>query len=239
MPIEKKELERFGLIMLVDAEKYSFIEAFHHWKAKTLLVYSDGTHSHALYERAPFKPEWKRTHLEKDQTLEILNTRTFVLGRLPKEGIEITEKLIEENEKVLLPKTLTCLAGNIVMEREFGEDHEIRRGTKHFAPHAKVYCSHAHWGDKNPRWMVTGKPRKGHQLITVIIDSKCVENLRPEIVYSPSKIEKLWRDGNYFDSKEDVQSFIDDINEYRELCMKREQPEITSSAEEAEDQETP
>ena len=212
MPIRKEELERFGFITLVDAEKYSFIEAFHHWKAKSLLVYSDDAHSHVQYERAPFKPEWKWTPLEKYQALEILNTRNFVLGRLPKEEIEITQRLIEENENVTLPKTLACLAGNIVMEREYGENHELRRGTKHFAPHAKVYCSHAHWGLKSPRWMVTGKPRKGHKLITVIIDSKCVENLRPEIVYSPSKIEKLWRDGNYFNSKEEAQEFADYFN---------------------------
>ena len=31
-----------------------------------------------------------------------------------------------------------CLVGNIVQERDYGEQHEIKSGTKHFSPGTKV-----------------------------------------------------------------------------------------------------
>ena len=34
-----------------------------------------------------------------------------------------------------------CLVGTIVETPEFGEEHEIRHGTKHFPPGAKVFIN--------------------------------------------------------------------------------------------------
>ncbi len=51
-----------------------------------------------------------------------------------------------------------CLVGNIVEEHEFGEEKEIRKGTKHFSPNAKVYCFPALWGDGYEHILVLGKP---------------------------------------------------------------------------------
>lgn len=215
MPIGKEELKRFSEVFLVDAGQYSFLLAFYTSKPKSLLIASNQMHSTLITARAPHKAEWKWKLLKDEEVLEILNKRDFILDRLPKEGIELTQRMIVENESVPVPKTLACMAGNIVEEHEFGESHEIRRGTKHFAPHAKVYCSYAFMGREVQLWKATGKPRKGSRLITVIIDSRLVENLRAEIVYSPSKIDKLLRDGNYFKSKEEAQNYADSVNRWR------------------------
>lgn len=39
-----------------------------------------------------------------------------------------------------------CLVANVIAQ-PFGENHQIQKGTKHFSPNIKVYCSAPHWGD--------------------------------------------------------------------------------------------
>ena len=33
------------------------------------------------------------------------------------------------------------LVANVIENQSYGENHEIRKGTKHFTPHTKIYCS--------------------------------------------------------------------------------------------------
>ncbi len=40
-----------------------------------------------------------------------------------------------------------CLVGNIAGAHEFGEEHEIRYGTKHFSAGTKVYAYPEFWGN--------------------------------------------------------------------------------------------
>ena len=58
------------------------------------------------------------------------------------------------------PKWIWCLVGNVVKERPYGPNHEVRRGTKRFAPGTKVYCYPVKWGDGYERIYVLGKPRE-------------------------------------------------------------------------------
>jgi hypothetical protein len=40
-----------------------------------------------------------------------------------------------------------CLVGNIVAEHTYGEQKQVKQGSKHFTPNTKVYCMPAKWGD--------------------------------------------------------------------------------------------
>ena len=40
-----------------------------------------------------------------------------------------------------------CLVGNIKEQREYGEEHEIKKGTKAFSGGSKVHIAPVQWGD--------------------------------------------------------------------------------------------
>lgn len=82
-----------------------------------------------------------------------------------------------------------CLVGNIVEEHPFGEDKEIRHGTKHFAPGAKVYCAESMWGDGYESIGVLGIPRHGRKYIEIIMERKKIENFRIQKVFKPAVLE--------------------------------------------------
>lgn len=211
-----ENLSRFcSSIYKVDTGPYYFILAFWIEKQKNALI-AINKNRNMVFERAPFNPNWKRETLNKEQALELLMTANFIENRIPKEGIEITQELINETEKEKpLPETLAVMVGNIVDEREFGEDHHIVHGTKQFSPGTKVYCRPVSFGIEE-RWKITGIPKHGGKYITVILSPDCVTNLRAKIVYSPKLIDKLIRDYVYFDSKEQVENWIKIVNEWRE-----------------------
>ena len=84
-----------------------------------------------------------------------------------------------------------CLIGNIVEKHEFGEEHEIRYGTKQFSRGAKVYLAPAQWGDGYENIVVIGLPRSGNKLMEVVTHSKYVENYRMKKVYKPEVLKKI------------------------------------------------
>ena len=86
-----------------------------------------------------------------------------------------------------------CLVGNIVDEHEFGEDKEIRRGTKHFAPGAKVYCLYRlGWGGMGYESMVVmGKPRKQGRLIKITVRTKYIRNFRLKKITNRKVMEAM------------------------------------------------
>ena len=51
------------------------------------------------------------------------------------------------------------LVANIIENQPYGENGEIRKGTKHFAPHTKIYCSTPRWGDGYSNLVVAGKQK--------------------------------------------------------------------------------
>lgn len=84
-----------------------------------------------------------------------------------------------------------CLVGNIVREREYGENHEIRIGTKHFSPETKIYCAPGHWGDGYENIAVIGKQRGNPKYIEIIMPRRFIENFRCQKVFRPAVLRLM------------------------------------------------
>ena len=74
-----------------------------------------------------------------------------------------------------------CLVGNIVEKHDFGQNKEIRYGSKHFRGGAKVYIFPM-FGD---RVRVIGLPRKRYKTIDIVIPTKLITNVRVKKIYQP------------------------------------------------------
>jgi hypothetical protein len=100
---------------------------------------------------------------------------------------------MEEEEK--LPEWVWCLVGNVVDEHEYGEDHRIVHGTKHFSPGTKVYVLPQQWdlGEMTP---VVGRHRKSGKLICIVMRMDWIGNFRVQKVYSPNVIRHM-RNGSH------------------------------------------
>ncbi|MEL6611976.1 MAG: hypothetical protein AAFQ53_07765, partial [Bacteroidota bacterium] len=76
-----------------------------------------------------------------------------------------------------------CLVGNIVQEHRFGEEGEVRTGSKHFGPRTKVYIAPRGWdGYVLYNATVIGRPRRTSRFIAVTIRSRLIENWRVQQV---------------------------------------------------------
>lgn len=112
-----------------------------------------------------------------------------------------------------------CLVGNIIDEHEFGEEKEIRRGTKHFPPNAKVYCFPPLWGDGYEKIQVIGRPRKKRKMIMIVLSSKLVSNWRMMKVYHPYvKFRMLTKNGwdGTDDSKQRIEILLDSLKKWED-----------------------
>ena len=84
------------------------------------------------------------------------------------------------------------------MERPYGLGGlEKRRGTKHFAPGAKVYVYEFFWGVGGENVTVMGRHRKSHRFIQLSMRAKHLANWRAELVYSPA-VAKVIRENAEF-----------------------------------------
>ena len=118
-----------------------------------------------------------------------------------------------------LPEWIWCLVGNIKQSHEYGENNEIRYGTKHFSGGTKVYCFPAYWGDGYENIHVIGKPRKSHKLILIVIKSELIENFRLKQIYDKRVIEEMYCGGwGGWDNSEKSKN---EINEMLEWLKKR------------------
>ncbi|UOG72806.1 hypothetical protein MTX78_11780 [Hymenobacter tibetensis] len=89
------------------------------------------------------------------------------------------------------PESYWTAVGNIIRERPYGPGGaETRSGTKHFTPGAKVYIIDWYAG-MCQRIIVVGQHRKSKRFITLSIDVRLVENLRPKVCYDPMAIAKF------------------------------------------------
>jgi hypothetical protein len=90
------------------------------------------------------------------------------------------------------PGPVWCVVANVVAERPYGEGGtETRRGTKHFAPGAKLYCLPPLWGDGYEKINVVGRHRGSHRYVTMVVRSRWLTNWRAALVYSPHVIGAL------------------------------------------------
>ncbi len=84
-----------------------------------------------------------------------------------------------------------CLVGNVIQEHEYGEEHEIKYGTKHFSRGTKVYLAPVQWGDGYESIVVIGLSRYKKKYIEVITRSAYIENFRLKKVYSPTILKRM------------------------------------------------
>lgn len=84
-----------------------------------------------------------------------------------------------------------CLVGNIVEKHEFGEAHEIRYGTKHFSPGAKVFINLIYGGFGHDKIQVIGIPRHKRNYIEIVIPRAYVENFRIQKVFKPAVLKRM------------------------------------------------
>jgi len=103
-----------------------------------------------------------------------------------------------------------CLVGNIVEERYFGDNKEIRKGTKKFKPKSKVYCFPAQWGDGYEEIQVIGRTRGRKNYSIVITSSKYITNWRIQKVFTPFIVNKMI-DNNGWDGSEESKEIINNM----------------------------
>lgn len=103
-----------------------------------------------------------------------------------------------------------CPRATLCDERAFGPDgKEIRRGSKHFAPGARIYLRRVMgYPDDVPDVEVVGRYRATHRYVRMIIRASWLGSWRADLVYSPQAIRLLWPkwDGTAA-SKEQAESF--------------------------------
>lgn len=115
-----------------------------------------------------------------------------------------------------------CIIGNIVDKHFYGELKEIRRGTKHFRPNAKVYCLPEYGGMAHEKMVVVGMHRKSKRLIKIAIPTKRIKDFRIKSVYKPRIIDYIRENYFYEDwrrkesTKNDNQKFVDYLNSQTE-----------------------
>ena len=90
------------------------------------------------------------------------------------------------------PGPVWCVVANVVAERPYGEGgKETRRGTKHFAPGARLYCLPPLWGDGYEKINVVGRHRGSHRYVTMVVRSRWLTNWRAALVHSPHVVAAL------------------------------------------------
>jgi len=83
------------------------------------------------------------------------------------------------------------LVGNIIDKYYFGEDKEIKSGTKHFRAGAKVYLLPKYGGMGHENMPVYGLPRKSWKKIKIVIRSVLIKNVRVKKTFDPKMIEMI------------------------------------------------
>jgi len=97
------------------------------------------------------------------------------------------------------PAPVWCLVANVVAERRAGPGGvNVRRGTKHFAPGAKVYCLPPLWDSYHKvrsvdKIVVVGRHRRSHRYMTIVTRTEWLTNWRIQLVYSPHVIREMVR----------------------------------------------
>jgi hypothetical protein len=84
---------------------------------------------------------WMAQQMGNDPTTEL-----FVLIDGERHAVEVERPRAIDTATMVGP--VWCPVANVVRERTYGPGgKEIRRGSKHFAPGAKLYCYPSQWGD--------------------------------------------------------------------------------------------
>ena len=110
-----------------------------------------------------------------------------------------------------------CLVGNIVEKHYFGQNKEIRYGSKHFRGGAKVYIFPMFGGCGHDNIRVIGLPRKRYNTIDVIIPTKLITNVRVKKIFQPDLKEKIAENFYYTRRKEEGNNELNSLMEFAEF----------------------
>jgi hypothetical protein len=148
-----------------------------------------------------FNNEFKKEKKYITMSYKNITRKIFVEDDVSDEEIKIIMDTFEINADCIFfdidsIEWVYCLVGNIIDKHEFGENKEIRYGTKHFAPGTKVYCYPGMYSN-DERVYVVGKPRKTFKLIKVIMPTKYITNFRLKRIYDKRIIKDMILDGGW------------------------------------------
>lgn len=125
------------------------------------------------------------------QMLNKPETGLFVLIDGERHAVDVQQ--LREIDTATIVGPVWCVVANMIRERPYGPGgRDIRRGSKHFAPGARLYCYPALWGDGYERIQVIGRHRATHRYVKMIVSEKWLTNWRVQLVYSPHLIRELW-----------------------------------------------
>lgn len=105
-----------------------------------------------------------------------------------------------------------CIVGNIIGAHYWGEQKEIRYGTKHFRPGAKLYCTFPYGGMGHENIRVFGKPRGQRRMITIVIEARYVKNFRLQKVYDPKVLAYLDKYAYTYAASQMAEWMLEDLN---------------------------
>jgi hypothetical protein len=109
-----------------------------------------------------------------------------------------------------------CVVANVTREpHPEGPGGELRLGTKHFAPGAKLYCFPSEWSDGGERLRVLGRHRRGGpKLFEIVISTKFLTDWRVQRVYHPYVVHAMSRDRRAWDDTEKSQDVANAMTEW-------------------------
>ncbi len=133
--------------------------------------------------------------------------------------LNLSAQKSEQEEKIdpTIEDQIWCVVANVRPTRFYGEDAEVRSGTKHFAPGAKVHCFPQLWGDGYEQIKVVGRHRGSHKFVTMIIHSEWLENWRVKMIYSPEVIRRFEGKWDASDKSKERAEYIVDFMTKRQM----------------------
>lgn len=114
-------------------------------------------------------------------------------------------KLPEETEFIY------CLVGNIVPCYYKGEEKKVTRGTKHFAPNAKLYVLPRIGNYKGERVRAIGFSRKNRRFTLVRMPVRLITNWRLKKVYKKEIIQIMFDNRGWRDTEIDRNTILNMI----------------------------
>jgi len=202
-------MTRFAQVR-VDNTVY-FIHTISYWKSplhnEVIILVSQVDGMDTLFTHIPYEDDtfvWVARQICDEETPGL-----FIL--IAGERHPVDFKQLREIETATMVGPVWCPVANMVRERAYGPGgREIRRGSKHFAPGAKLYCFPALWGDGYEQLQVIGRHRATHRYVKMIVNEKWLINWRVQLAYSPHVIRELWPtwDGTEH-SRERAQEIVD------------------------------
>lgn len=107
------------------------------------------------------------------------------------------------------------LVGNIIGAHYWGENKEIKYGTKQFRAGAKVYLLPEYGGNGHEEMPVYGLPRKRWKKIKIVIRTSRIKNIRVRKTFDPKMI-KMVSENYYYryfhDNADELQQFASYLN---------------------------